>query len=276
MAHAENRAGLMTRRQFLQAAGVGLGAVALAAFGSEAAPVAAAAKPAEARAAVAQVSPSQPLVTRDFPSTIDLRFAVPSSWAPEGDSRSAKNFLIPKGQGVEAPEGVYFHPKTDRDGVWAYDQSFGIRSNPRVVLRSHAGVEGQLWVRQGEAGQDTAIAVATLPTYTDSAGKVTNFNDGRFNDSFQIDTHCETEVWVINPDTGKPVEVNGSPLKGKTSDAGDLLFRVRDTQNPDVYGRIAIAYNIPPDIGNETFVEKASRDSKYKINEMDLRAHLVR
>lgn len=241
----------LTRRELLTLAG-GVAAVGLAAFNTP----------------EAQAAPAQPVVTRNFPSSIDLRFRVPSSFSPEGDSNSVKNFLIPKGPGVEAPEGVYLHPKTERDGVWSYDQSWGVRSNPRVVWRSHAGVEGQLWLRQGKEPQDIAFAVATLPNYTDSQGRFSDFSERP--NAFQIDTHCETEVWVINPDSGRPIENNGNPVKIRTSDAGDVLFRIARQ------GRIAIAFHIPVDVANETFIEKAYRDSNYQINEMDLGPYMVR
>jgi hypothetical protein len=128
--------------------------------------------------------------------------------------------------------------------------------------------------RQGLEVQDTALVVATLASYKDSQGKVTDF--AGYPDSFQLDTHCETDMWIFDPATGKLVEVGGKPLKGTTSGGGDILFKIASAAEGRREGWIGVAYRIPVDTGNETDFEKAYRDSSYKINEMNLRAHLTK
>lgn len=162
MAHAENGAGRMTRRQFLQAAGVGLGAVALAAFGSEAVPAAAAAKPAEAKPAAAVHALQAPLYVPSSRLALELvTLPVPTEFNPTGPMKNLRP--------VDADADTYYHPKAREPHELPSEKrnwSYGVYlANIGRDVHYESVYAGQLVVQNDRSPATHALGIGTLSEY---------------------------------------------------------------------------------------------------------------
>lgn len=205
----------------------------------------------------------------------EVRFPPPSDFRPEVPG-GMQNVLLEK-----AGQGVWFHPMTnlrflgDQEHVWSYQYYFGWKSTgqDKLTLVQHGGEEGRLVFRQEKGPSTLVLGVGTLDSFIDNAGVKKDLK-GDIRRGFKADVvpsvwiraHPFVDVEIFDADTGLPVTKDGKPVKGITSESGDIGFGL------DEKGRWVFVITNPVDPKLEIFVWKGPHDRVQEdVNWIDLR-----